>query len=134
MAKARATVFAAELREEADPADQPTATGDCHDFGNSPYPGPSGGCSASFLMCLACPNARIHPAHHSRLAHLHRALDNLRTALEPGQWHGQWEDAHARLEYLKGQLGAAVWTRALANVTVADRELIALLLNGDLDP
>lgn len=133
VAKADAAVFAAELREEADPADRPTATADCRDYGNSPYPGPGGGCSASFLMCLACPNARIHPAHHSRLAHLHHALDNLRTALEPGQWHSQWEDGHARLEHLKVQLGAAAWTRALADVTDTDRELIALLLNGDLD-
>ncbi|CAM5671346.1 hypothetical protein STENM327S_03010 [Streptomyces tendae] len=133
VAKAHATVFAAELREEADLADQPTATADCHDYADGPYPGPGGGCSASFLMCLACPNARIHPAHHSRLAHLHHALDNLRTALEPGQWHRQWEEGHARLEHLKGQLGAAVWTRALAEVSDTDRELIALLLNGDLD-
>ncbi|MEU6904260.1 hypothetical protein ABZ935_02680 [Streptomyces coeruleorubidus] len=132
--KAHATVLAAELREGADPADQPTATADCHDYDSSPYPGPGGGCVASFLMCLACPNARIHPAHHSRLAHLHHALDNLRTALDPGQWHRQWEDGHARLEHLKGQLGTAVWTRALADVTDTERELIALLLNGDLDP
>ncbi|MEU1040946.1 hypothetical protein [Streptomyces sp. NPDC005907] len=132
--RAHATVLAAELRENADPADQPTATTDCHDYDNSPYPGTGGGCGASFLMCLACPNARIHPAHHSRLAHLHHALDNLRTALDPGQWHRQWENGHARLEHLKGQLGTAVWTRALADVTDTDRDLIALLLNGDLDP
>lgn len=132
--QARATVLAAELRERADPADQPTATADCHDYDNSPYPGPGGGCGASFLMCLACPNARIHPAHHSRLAHLHHALGNLRTALDLGQWDRQWEDGHARLEHLKAQLGTAVWTRALADVTDTDRELIALLLNGDLDP
>ncbi|MEU2466796.1 hypothetical protein ABZ580_21575 [Streptomyces sp. NPDC012486] len=134
VAKAHAAVFAAELREGADPADQPTATADCHDYDNSPYPGLGGGCSASFLMCLACPNARIHPAHHSRLAHLHHALDNLRTSLDPGQWQRQWEDGHARLEHLKGQLGAAVWTRALADVSDTDRELVALLLNGDLAP
>lgn len=132
--QAHATVLGAELRERDDPADQPTATADCHDYENSPHPSPGGGCSASFLMCLACPNARIHPAHHSRLAHLHHALDNLRTAIEPGQWHRQWEEGHARLEHLKGQLGTAVWTRALADVTDTDRELIALLLNGDLDP
>ncbi|MEU0248364.1 hypothetical protein ABZ192_29375 [Streptomyces sp. NPDC006235] len=131
--QAHATVLAAELREGADPGDQPTATADCHDYDNSPYPRPGGGCGASFLMCLACPNARIHPAHHSRLAYLHHALGNLRTALDPGQWHRQWEDGHARLEHLKGQLGTAVWTRALADVTDTDRALIALLLNGDLD-
>ncbi|RSS26089.1 hypothetical protein EF914_04445 [Streptomyces sp. WAC05458] len=132
--RAHATVLAAELREGADPADQPTVTADCHDYDNSPYPGPGGGCGASFLMCLACPNARIHPAHHSRLAHLHHALDNLRTVLDSGQWQSQWQKGHARLEHLKSQLGTAVWTRALADVTDTDRELIALLLNGDLDP
>ncbi|MFH9075694.1 hypothetical protein [Streptomyces alboflavus] len=134
VATARATVFAAELRTEADPGDQSTVTADCHDVANSPYPGPGGGCSASFLMCLACPNARIHPAHYSRLAHLHHALGNLRTALEPGEWQRQWEEGHTRLEHLKGQLGAAVWTRALTDVSDTDRHLIALLLNGDLDP
>ncbi|QUW78557.1 hypothetical protein SMIR_04945 [Streptomyces mirabilis] len=133
VAKARETVFAAELRQRADPADQPTATADCHDYDNSPYPGPDGGCEASFLMCLACTNARIHPAHHSRLAHLHHALDNLRTVMDPSRWQSDWGDAHARLEHLKGLLGAAVWTRALAEVTDTDRDLIALLLNGDLD-
>jgi hypothetical protein len=84
-------------------------------------------------MCLGCTNARVHPAHHSRLAHLHHALENLRTAMDPGQWQDDWGEAHARLEHLKGRLGAAVWTRALAQVTDTDRELIALLLNGDLD-
>ncbi|MEV5979686.1 hypothetical protein [Streptomyces sp. NPDC052114] len=134
VATAHATVFAAELRAQGDPADQPTATANCHDVGNSPYPGPDGGCSASFLMCLACPNARIHPAHYSRLAHLHHALDKLRTALEPGEWQHHWEEGHARLEHLKGQLGTAEWTRALTDVSDTDRHLIALLLNGDLDP
>ncbi|MFD8817473.1 hypothetical protein ACFV23_39830 [Streptomyces sp. NPDC059627] len=45
----------------------------------------------------------------------------------------RWGEAHARLEHLKGQLGATVWTSALAQVTDTDRELIALLLDGDLD-
>ncbi|MFD3580847.1 hypothetical protein [Streptomyces sp. NPDC058683] len=133
VAKAREAMFAAELRQRADPADRPTATADCHDYDNSPYPGPDGGCGASFLMCLGCANARVHPAHHSRLAHLHHALENLRTVMDAGQWQAGWGDAHARLEHLKGRLGAAVWTSALTQVTDTDRELIALLLNGDLD-
>lgn len=133
VSKARDMMFAAELRDRADPVDQPTATADCHDYSHSPYPGPEGGCGASFLMCLACTNARIHPAHHSRLAHLHHALDNLRTAMDPGRWQSNWGEAHGRLEHLKGLLGAAVWTRALTEVTDTDRDLIALLLNGDLD-
>lgn len=135
VAKAREVVFGAELRETADPADQPTATADCHDYENSPFPSPDGGCGASFLMCLACLNARVHPVHHSRLAHLHHALDNLRSVMDPGQWQTDWADAYARLEHLKSErlLGAAVWTQALAEVTEADREIISYLLNGDFD-
>jgi hypothetical protein len=53
--------------------------------------------------------------------------------MDPGQWQSDWGDGHARLGHLKGLLGAAVWARALADVTDTDRELIALLLNGDLD-
>ncbi|MFF0474395.1 hypothetical protein [Streptomyces sp. NPDC004284] len=132
VAKAREVTFGAELRETADPADQPTATADCHDYENSPFPSPDGGCGASFLMCLACPNARVHPAHHSRLAHLHHALANLRSVMDPGQWQSDWADAYARLEHLKRLLGAD-WDKALTQVTTADRELIDCLLNGDLD-
>ncbi|WP_258040103.1 hypothetical protein [Streptomyces sp. SM1] len=130
--KAREVTFAAQVRETADPADHPTATADCHDYDNSPFPSGDGGCGASFLMCLACPNARVHPAHHSRLAHLHHALDNLRTVMDPGQWQSDWGDAHARLEHLKRLLGAD-WDKALTQVTAGDRELIDYLLNGDLD-
>ncbi|MFE9806098.1 hypothetical protein [Streptomyces sp. NPDC005548] len=133
VAKAREVVFGAEVRETADPDDLPTATADCHDYENGPFPSPDGGCGASFLMCLACPNARVHPAHHSRLAHLHHALDNLRSVMDSGQWQTDWADAHARLEHLKGLLGDAVWVQALGQVTDADRELINYLLNGDFD-
>ncbi|MET9565034.1 hypothetical protein [Streptomyces tauricus] len=135
VAKAHEVVFGAELRETADPADQPTATVDCHDYENSPFPSPDGGCGASFLLCLACPNARVHDAHHSRLAHLHQALDNLRSVMDPGQWQSDWGDAYARLEHLKSErlLGAAIWSQALDRVTDADRALINYLLNGDFD-
>ncbi|MFJ5894705.1 hypothetical protein ACIQFZ_04370 [Streptomyces sp. NPDC093064] len=130
--KAREVTFGAELRESADPADQPTATADCHDYENSPFSSTDEGCGASFLMCLACPNARVHPAHHSRLTHLHQALNNLRSVMDPGQWQSDWADAYARLEHLKRLLGAD-WDKALTQVTAADRELIDYLLNGDLD-
>ncbi|MFI6797598.1 hypothetical protein [Streptosporangium canum] len=131
--RARASVLVAELRDEYQGGDVETATADCHDYDNSPYPAPEGGCGASFLMCLGCENARVHPGHHSRLAHLHHALSNLRSILAPQAWSRDWGEAHERLEDLKTKLGEGLWCLALARVTDADRVLIADLLTGEFD-
>ena len=62
--RARKAVLAAELRDQPDPGDAETATAACSGTRDSPWPAGDGGCGASFLMCLACPNARVHPGHH----------------------------------------------------------------------
>jgi len=131
--RARAAVLVAQLRARASPADVQTATADCVDYYDSPYPAPDGGCAASFLMCLGCTNARVHPSHHPRLAHLHHALANLRSVLPPAAWDADWGDTHARLEDLKNKLGEGVWAAALSRVTATDRDLIDHLLTGALD-
>lgn len=84
VADAHRTVFAARLAEQADAGEvRETATAGCADYEHSPF-GPAGqSCAASFLLCTACPNARVTPAHHPRLAHLHQALGHLRGVLEP---------------------------------------------------
>jgi hypothetical protein len=130
--RAGKAVLAAQIRERPDPGDAETATADCSSYEDSPWPSPDGGCGASFLTCLACPNARVHPGHHPRLAHLHEALASLRSVLPPGAWAADWRDAHDRLEDLRRQLGAGVWAQALARVTGTDRQLISHLLTGDL--
>jgi hypothetical protein len=130
--RARKTVMAAHLRERPVPGNVETATADCSAWHDSPYPSPGGGCGASFLTCLACPNARVHPGHHARLAHLHEALASLRSVLPPAAWAADWRDAHGRLEDLRQRIGEGPWTRALAQVTGADRELIGHLLTGSL--
>ncbi|WP_097991013.1 hypothetical protein [Streptomyces sp. f51] len=131
--QAHKAVLVAELRDTRDPGDAETATADCHDEDSSPFPAPDGGCGASFLLCLACPNARVHTDHHPRLAHLHEALSNARSVLLPTSWERDWGDAHARLEDLKRRVGDGGWTHALARVTATDRELIDYLLTGDLN-
>jgi hypothetical protein len=131
--RARKAVLVARVHGEPVPGDAETATADCSGFGNSPYPASDGGCAASFLMCLGCENARIHPGHHPRLVHLHRVLANLRTVLPPPSWEAHWGDTHARLEDLKSKLGDGQWSQVQARVTDADRDLIDLLLTGDLD-
>jgi hypothetical protein len=132
-ARARHVVLVAELRDQHSPGDVETATADCGAFDNSPWPAPDGGCGASFLACLSCPNARVHPGHHVRLAHLHEALTNLRSVLPPDTWEADWGDPHARLTDLEAKLGAGQWTHALDRVTDDDRTLINDLLTGALD-
>lgn len=131
--RAREAILVAELRDTPNPRDTETATADCADYDNSPFPAPDGGCGASFLMCLACANARVHPGHHPRLAHLHLALANLRSALPSAVWEADWGEAHTRLADLKNKLGDGVWAQALSRVTDADRDLINHLLTGVLD-
>ncbi|TVZ06298.1 hypothetical protein EAS64_02375 [Trebonia kvetii] len=132
-ARARTVVLVAQVRDQPDPGDVETATADCCSPDDSPWPSPGGGCGASFLLCLACPNARVHAGHHPRLAHLHEALGSLRSVLPPAAWAADWRDAHERLEDLRERVGEGPWTRALARVTDADRALIHHLLTGNLD-
>ncbi|MCO1575532.1 hypothetical protein M8C13_07140 [Crossiella sp. SN42] len=133
--KARETVkLVAELSLVRDPTHAETATADCSDSGGSPVPTSDGGCGASFLMCLACPNARVHADHHPRLAHLHRALTHMRSVLPAHAWEQDWGGAHTRLEDLKNKIGDGGWRHALARVTSTDREIVDHLLTGDLNP
>jgi hypothetical protein len=130
--RARKAVLAAQLRDHPVPGDVETATADCSAYHDSPWPSPDGGCGASFLTCLACPNARVHPGHHPRLAHLHEALGNLRSVLPPAAWAADWRDAHDRLEDLRQRVGDGRWAQGLAQVTDADRKVISHLLTGVL--
>jgi hypothetical protein len=131
--RARTTVLAAQIRDQADPGNVETATTDCPSYHDSPYPTPDGGCGASFLTCLACPNGRIHPGHHPRLTYLHEALASLRSVLPPAIWAADWRDGYERLNDLRQQLGDGLWAQGQARVTDADRELVRLLLTGDLN-
>ncbi|MFD6274679.1 hypothetical protein ACFWFI_03710 [Streptomyces sp. NPDC060209] len=130
---ARRTVLAARLAEAPDAGELETATAGCADFEHSPFSPVGEGCAASFLLCTACPNARVTPAHHPRLAHLSKALDNLRGVVEPAVWDADWADAHARLAELRARLGSSLWQAALDAVTDADRAVIDQLLNGEFD-
>ncbi|MFC8829470.1 hypothetical protein ACFT9I_29470 [Streptomyces sp. NPDC057137] len=130
---ARNTVLRARLSDEPAPDDLETATVGCTDYRNSPFTLVGAGCRASFLLCTACPNARVAPVHQPRLAHLHRSLQSLRDVLAPDLWDADWHDAHARLEDLKDRLGEPVWHQALAAVTTEDRKIIEHLLNGHYD-
>jgi hypothetical protein len=130
---ARRVILIAELREQHTAGDVETATADCKSIENNPYIGPDGYCAASFLTCLACTNARIHPGHHSRLALLHRALTNLRSVMHTDAWEHDWGDACARLDDLKERLGQGLWKQAIDLASDDDRQLVDNLLLGNFD-
>jgi hypothetical protein len=130
--QAEAVVFGGHLADEPEPAHEETVTADCSDQETSPWPGPEGGCGAAFLLCLACKNAYVHPGHHPRLAHLHQQLESVRSVLDDRSWNEHWSDHLLRLEDLRGKVGPAAWSAALARVTDNDRSLVQLLVKGDL--
>lgn len=132
--QAHAVVLKARLVAAPVPGDAPTAIADCEDLDTGPVPAAAGGCAASFLMCLGCGNAHVHPGHHPRLVHVHKSLSALRSALPASVWDADWADIHARLEDLKRKVGVAAWAAAQSRVTTADVELVNLLLAGDMNP
>ncbi|HEY1712577.1 MAG TPA: hypothetical protein VGG07_06720 [Solirubrobacteraceae bacterium] len=130
---ARTAVLSAQVRARPDPHDEPTATADCHDRLHSPFTEHGVSCAASFLMCLACPNARVHPAYHPRLAYLCRSLEALRSAMDPAWWEADWRATHERLLDLRTRLGEGVWGQALTRAGAEDREIVTSLLRGEFD-
>jgi hypothetical protein len=133
--QARATVkLVAELAQSRDPQHAETATADCSTTDDAPVPVPGGGCGASFLLCLACENARVHTDHHPRLAHLHEGLNQMSSVLPPATWAMDWQDAHDRLEDLRERIGEGAWQHARTRVTDTDRAIVQDLLKGDLNP
>ena len=133
LAHAQHTVLRAQLADTARPDSQETPTAACCDYKNSPFSPQGTGCRASFLMCTACPNARIHPKHHPRLAYLHLSLASLRSVLGNETWAPDWGNPFTRLEDLRRRLGDQVWATALAGVTSTDRTAISSLLEGQYD-
>jgi hypothetical protein len=131
--RARRVMLVAEVTGAPQTGDTETATADCSNPQASPFSEHSITCTASFLLCLACENAHIHPGHHPRLAYLYEAMRSLRSVLTPTTWATQWADHFTRLEELKSHLGKAVWAEARKQVSESDRLVIDSLLKGELD-
>jgi hypothetical protein len=131
--KARRVMLVAEMTGAPQTGDIETATADCSNPQASPFSEHSITCTASFLLCLACENAHIHPGHHPRLAYLYEAMRGLRSVLTPTTWATQWADHFMRLEELKSRLSEAIWSEAYKQVSESDRLVIDSLLKGELD-
>lgn len=129
---AQDVTFKGKLAGTADPAHAETVTSDCAETESGPAPTPDGGCSAGFMACLACENARVHDGHHPRLALLHQNLITLRGVLPEQHWARTWDKPMRRLENLREIVGPTVFDSALRRATDRDRMIVTHVLNGDV--
>lgn len=115
-----------------DPRLPDTVTASCSDLHASPFTEHGAACGASFLLCLACPNAVVMPRHLGRLAYLHRILTALRGSLPPEVWARDWGPHHRRLDDLRSNhYTDAQWESA--GISELDVRLVRQLVEGDLD-
>lgn len=132
--QARDYTFNGRLSDAADATHQETATADCSDEETSPWPAPSGGCGADFLLCLSCENSRVHTGHHPRLALLRRQLTSLHSSWPEKLWRKRWDEHLQRLDDLRIRVNESTWDAALARITDRDQMFVDHLLKGDLAP
>lgn len=110
-----------------------TAASACLDFTHSPFTPAGDPCTASFLMCLACPNAVATPAHLPRLVLLRQALDNL-ASVNPARFDARYREHRHRLDHLlDNSTTLTEQAAALDAATDSDRATIERLLRRDLD-
>ena len=111
-----------------------TATGACLDYANSPFAEPGEPCRASFLNCLACPNAVATLGHLPRLVVLHDALVGISEVVSRQEWQDHYAEHHARLrDLLQQSANDEEVAQARSSATDADREAVEELLRGGFD-
>ncbi len=110
-----------------------TATGACIDFTHSPFTPHGHACTASFLMCLACPNAIATRAHLPRLLALRDGLENL-ASVNPTRFQRLYRDHYDRLKHLLSTSTTPAEREDAQRATSdTDVRLIERLLRRDLD-
>ena len=113
--------------------DTPSALA-CLDIFHSPHPEDAGGvCTASPLMCLACPNAVSTPAHLPKQLALAQALVNGAAALYGTSRDGQYDLHFLRVRSLIEQATPAEIEQARLAITVEHIEIVDRLLRREFD-
>ena len=111
-----------------------TVTAGCLDITHSPHPGDDGGdCTASFLLCLACPLGVVAPRHLPRLVVLLDVCERRARSMPPGTRERPYNVHIARLRHLLGQVPKAELKRVRDATTPEDLRVVERLLRRDLD-
>ncbi|NSX37714.1 hypothetical protein HTS88_15100 [Pseudarthrobacter oxydans] len=109
-----------------------TVATSCIDNRNGPITEPGKPCTASFLLCLGCANARSEPRQVPIQALLRQRLETLRDELPPQRWQQLYGTAAEQLDDLLQQQRAGI-AAAASRATDEDAALVDALLGGRLD-
>ncbi|WP_461037441.1 hypothetical protein [Streptomyces mayteni] len=112
-----------------------TVLASCADNHDGPDTPPGEPCTASFLACLSCRNARALPRHLPVQVYVHDQLKQLRTHMDVRVWDFRYGDAFARLTHLLGapHYTAADREQARTDLSERDRHLADDFLEGRWD-
>lgn len=110
-----------------------TVAAACADPLDSPFSEARIPCTASFLDCLSCPNARALPHHLPIQIGLRDQLAALRAHLEANVWASRYATAHSQLDQILGHYSAPERDQARRALTASHTEMINDLLDGRLD-
>ena len=100
---------------------------------NSPHSRAGEPCTASFLLCLSCPNARATPAHLPVQVLTADMLAARREQMTPLDWAQRFADPATRLGDLLARYTSAAIGDARQAATAADRDLVERFLRRELD-
>lgn len=112
---------------------QDTALASCIDHRAGPHTEPGQPCSASFLACLDCENARALPHQLPIQVSVRDRISALRLNLEPAAWQARYEHVLDRLDDLLSHYTPAERDTARNEISPAHQRLVDDLMNGRLD-
>ncbi len=113
--------------------DKDTAVTACTDHLSGPHTQPGQPCTASFLTCLDCPNARALPRHLPLQLAMADHLAGLRPHLDPALWHARYGPRLGQLQQILGCYTAAERDQARTAITSQQRSFIADVATGQWD-
>lgn len=105
----------------------------CVDHLARPGSPPGEPCTASFLACLGCENARALPHQLPIQTAVHDRLLALRPHVEPAGWHARYGEAVAQLQDILSTYTASELRKARADLSDRQADLVDDLLNGRMD-
>ena len=101
----------------------------CIDNHSSPHNRSGDACTASFLLCFGCPNARAEPRHAGVHRSLLAQLDDRRLEMSPHEWSSRYETLWEQVSEVLPKIEPA----PRVPVTTEIAQLISDLLDGRLD-
>lgn len=110
-----------------------TVLASCSGSTSSPHAPAGTPCTASFLECLNCPNARALPQHLPVQVAAADQILALRPNMDPAVWRARYETPLAGLDDILGHYSGAERQQARTATTSQQRDLVRQLLDGRWD-